>query len=47
MPSKIEIWIQCPKCGDEGYSLDDLIKRFGTRETEGKIIPQSWCKECR
>ena len=38
----------CPNCNETIASNDQEIeKRFGYRTTNGKTIPQSWCRECR
>ena len=38
----------CPSCNEMIASNDQEIEeRFGYRKTNGKSIPQSWCKECR
>lgn len=38
----------CPNCNDTIASNDQEIEeRFGYRTTNGKTIPQSWCKVCR
>ena len=38
----------CPNCNEIIASNDQEIEeRFGYRKTNGKTIPQSWCKECR
>jgi DNA adenine methylase len=47
VPSKLEIWIECPNCGLEAHNLGDLLDLFGTRVAKGKKIPQSWCRKCR
>lgn len=38
----------CPNCNETIASNDDEIEKFfGFRTSNGKTIPQSWCKECR
>ena len=38
----------CPNCNETIASNDQEIeKRFGYRTANEKIIPQSWCRECR
>ncbi len=38
----------CPECTTIANSLSELEDNFGCRKMEDeKIIPQSWCRECR
>lgn len=40
----------CPKenCKIIADSLSEIEEKFGCRKMEtGKIIPQSWCRDCR
>ena len=38
----------CPNCNDVIASNDQEIEKyFGYRTSNGKAIPQSWCRECR
>ena len=41
---------ECPveDCTTIANSLVEIEEKFGCRKMEdGKIIPQSWCRECR
>ena len=41
---------ECPQknCTTIASSLSEIEDKFGCRKMEdGKIIPQSWCRECR
>jgi len=41
---------ECPQknCTITANSLVEIEKKFGCRKMkDGKIIPQSWCRECR
>ena len=39
---------ECPKCGAKAVGREEIEKIFGYRNMgDGRIIPQSWCKECR
>ena len=41
-------YAECPKCGKKAYNKDQIEKFFGYRALKnGKIIPQSWCRNCR
>ncbi|MCR4945002.1 MAG: hypothetical protein K5986_11315 [Clostridium sp.] len=47
MPYKDE-WAKCPKCSKEANSLEQVEELFGYRNMgDGRVIPQSYCKECR
>ena len=38
----------CPKCSRvEGRHAYYRLETFGERELGGRIIPQSWCSDCR
>ena len=37
----------CPNCGLRVKTIQEQNDLFGTRIISGKVIPQSWCKECR
>lgn len=46
MPYKVEA--KCPKCGKKIKGKNFLERLFGWRNVgKEKIIPQSWCRECR
>ncbi len=39
---------ECPQCTTIANDLFELEDKFGCRKMEDeKIIPQSWCRECR
>lgn len=41
-------YAECPNCGKTAYGEDEIEELFGYRNMgDGKIIPQSWCRECR
>lgn len=41
-------YAECPNCGKTAYGKDEIEELFGYRNIGyGKVIPQSWCKECR
>jgi hypothetical protein len=43
-----EINAECPCCGKQAHSLDELDELFGTRVMANtKKIPQSYCRACR
>jgi len=38
----------CPNCGKVASSYDEVELEFGYRDMgDGRIIVQSWCKNCR
>ncbi|MFA6782781.1 MAG: hypothetical protein WCR90_06195 [Sedimentibacter sp.] len=39
-------YAECPNCGKVAYGEVEIEEVFGYRNT-GKIIPQSWCRDCR
>lgn len=38
---------KCPKCYKSAGSRREIEKKFGFRNMDGIIRPQSWCKRCR
>ena len=38
---------ECPLCKKIASTKDEIEYVFGFRNSNTKIIPQSWCKECR
>lgn len=41
-------YAQCPCCGKIAYGNEEIEEKFGYRKLHnGKIIPQSYCRECR
>lgn len=41
-------YAQCPCCGKIAIGKDEIEKEFGYRVvSEGKVIPQSYCRDCR
>ena len=41
-------YAKCPKCGKLALGEDKIMKLFGYRfRPNGKIVPQSYCRECR
>lgn len=38
---------KCPKCGITVWSRQEVEKKFGFRNVDGIIRPQSWCRGCR
>ena len=41
------ILTQCPSCKKIASTDDEIENLFGFRSSNGKTIPQSWCRECR
>ena len=37
----------CPNCGLKVKTIQEQNDLFGTRIISGKVVPQSWCRECR
>lgn len=41
-------YAECPNCGKIAHGEEEIEELFGYRNMgDEKIIPQSWCKECR
>ena len=41
-------YAKCPFCGKLALGEDKIIELFGYRlRPNGKIVPQSYCRECR
>lgn len=40
-------YAECPKCSKVAYGEDEIEQEFGFRNMGSKVIPQSWCRECR
>ena len=41
-------YAECPCCGKIAYGELEIEEKFGYRNMgNGKIIPQSYCRECR
>ncbi len=41
-------WAKCPNCGKEANSPEEIEELFGYRNMgDGRVIPQSYCKDCR
>jgi hypothetical protein len=41
-------WCNCPRCGENAISREEINKKFGTRVMANKKrIPQSNCRDCR
>lgn len=41
-------YAECPNCGKTAHGKDEIEELFGYRNMGiGKIIPQSWCRDCR
>lgn len=41
-------YAECPKCGKVAHGKEEIEEEFGYRNMGcGKIIPQSWCRDCR
>ena len=38
---------KCPRCGKTADSRQEIDRKFGFRNMDGIIRPQSWCKPCR
>ena len=38
---------KCPRCHKTAESRQDIEKKFGFRNMDGIVRPQSWCKTCR
>lgn len=43
----IEIYAKCPKCRTIAKSQQKVDEKFGFRNIDGIVKPQSWCKKCR
>jgi len=39
--------VECPKCKIKASTDEGIEEKFGWRKTDGKTIPQSWCRRCR
>ena len=40
-------YAKCPKCSKEATSRQEIEKKFGFRNMDGIMRPQSWCRICR
>ena len=40
-------YAKCPKCGKLTQSRQEIKKKFGFRNMDGILKPQSWCRSCR
>lgn len=41
-------YAKCPRCGKEAHGEEEITELFGYRDMgDGKIIPQSHCRQCR
>lgn len=41
-------YAKCPRCGKSALGEDKIMELFGFRfKPNGKIVPQSYCRECR
>ena len=40
-------YAKCPKCSKEATSRQEIEKKFGFRNMDGIMRPQSWCRMCR
>lgn len=41
-------YAECPNCGKIAHGEEEIEELFDYRNMgDEKIIPQSWCKECR
>lgn len=41
-------YAECPNCEKTAHGKDEIEELFGYRNMGiGKIIPQSWCRDCR
>ena len=38
---------KCPRCHKKAASRKEVEKRFGFRNADGVVRPQSWCRACR
>lgn len=48
MPYGKEEYAKCPRCGKVAIGEDEIEEEFGYRNMgNGKIIPQSHCRDCR
>ena len=41
------LFVECPKCGTQAFSIEEIESKFGFRTVNGKKIPQSYCTKCR
>jgi N6-adenosine-specific RNA methylase IME4 len=37
----------CPRCPTRADGPDEVEAKFGFRRLAGKVVPQSWCRQCR
>lgn len=38
----------CPHCGKTANGQAEIEEKFGYRDMgDGRVIPQSWCRDCR
>jgi hypothetical protein len=39
---------KCPHCGKSASGQKEIEEKFGYRNMgDGRLIPQSWCRDCR
>jgi len=48
MPYSEDKWAECPRCKKHADGKEEIDSLFGYRTMEdGKVIPQSHCRQCR
>ena len=41
-------YAECPRCNKKAFGKDEIEELFGYRNMgDGRVIPQSHCRECR
>jgi len=45
--NSIQLPHQCPYCGLQALTFQDIDDKFGFRNIDGRISSQSWCRRCR
>lgn len=44
----VEESCSCPHCGKTANGKTEIEEKFGYRDMgDGRVIPQSWCRDCR
>jgi len=47
MPYGKDDFAKCPNCGKTAIGKEEIEKLFGYRNIGDRIIPQSYCRDCR
>jgi len=45
--NNIQLPHKCPCCGVSASSFEQVDDIFGVRSVHGRIVSQSWCRNCR